>query len=204
MTQAPPTSPAAPTAVVHARASLDVRAIVLPRAQWDVLPTPEGRGGLAFRPQKGTWYGHIVRGRSRLDTTVLAMIGCPACGGVLLLSQSEDAARALRKLTGLPVPVAHAIDRLGKVTPDVLCKHGRCDFHRKVYLDRWNKTKPLYAIAYVNLEKSEHGAIEIAYSHALSAAEARLHLGQGSFKVIGAGPAIGFFVNEKTGRVTAD
>lgn len=107
-------------------------------------------------------------------------------------------------MVGQRVPEAHAVDSLGKVSPDLVCTHGRCDFHRKVYLDRWQKTKPLFALAYVNLSKGEHGAIEIAYSHSVDVREARHHLGRGNFRVIAGGPAIGFFVDEKTGRVTAD
>ncbi len=189
-------------ATVHTQASINVRALVLARAKWESEPAPDGR--MAFRPQKGTWYGHIVRGRGPADATVVPMVSCPSCGGILFLSHSEDAAKALRRMTGMPVPVAHRIDPYGKVSPDILCQHGRCDFHRSVYLDRWNKTKPLFAIAYVNLDKGVHGTIEIAYSHAIDAREARFHLGAGNFKVIGAGRAIGLFVNEKTGRVTAE
>lgn len=191
-----------PTAVVHTQASLTVRAAVLPRATWETEIGGDGR--MTFRPKKGTWHGHIVRGSSRFDRITVPMIACPSCAGVLFLSPSPEAARALSKMLGVAVPQAHRIDSLGKVTPDVLCKHGRCDFHRKVYLDRYRDSKPLYACAYVNLDAGQHGAIEIAYSHARTATEARHHLGRGNYRVIGAGPAIGFFVNEQTGRVTTD
>ena len=185
---------------IHAKASINVRSIVLPRATWDTGICSDGLP--TFSPKKGTWHAHVVRTRSGI--IVLPMIGCPACGGILTLTPDKEAAKLLRLWTGLPVPVAHAIDRYGKVSPDVLCKHGSCDFHRRVYLDRWSKTKPLFALAYVNLDKGEHGEIEIAYSHAIDAKEARMHLGVGNFRTIAAGPAVGFFVDEKTGRVTAD
>jgi hypothetical protein len=191
---------ATPAAVIHSQASINVRSVVLPRAKWEITRVADGR--MAAVPRAGTWFAHILRSRNAM--TVVPMIGCPNCGGLLLLSHDEMSARELRLMTGLPVPVAHRIDKFGKVSPDVLCKHGRCDFHRRVYLDRWQKTKPLYAIAYVNCDRGEHGEIEIAYSHALNEKEARMHLGFGNFRIIGAGPAIGFFVDEKTGRATAE
>jgi hypothetical protein len=192
----------AATAVVHSRASIDVRAMVLPRAQWETEYSSDGR--LAFKPQKGTWYGHVVRGKSAHDITVIAMVSCPSCGGLLCLAHSADAAKHLSRMLGKPIPVAHSIDHLGRVSPDAMCGYGRCDFHRRIYLDRWNKTKPLFAIAYVNLSRGEHGKIEIAYSHSIDAREARLHLGAGNFRIIASGLALGFFVDETTGRVTAD
>lgn len=182
---------------VHSQASINVRAVVLPRAKWDTAQTAKG---LAFLPQKGTWYGHVIRDGH--DVNVVAMIACPNCGGTLYLSHDQAAAKALRRMTGMPVPVAHTINHLGMVSPDVLCQHGRCDFHRKVYLDRWNKTKPLYAIAYI---EGEHGEIKIDYCHAIDRREARLHFGpRRNVRIIDIGPAVGFFVNERTGRITAD
>jgi hypothetical protein len=187
------------TATVHTHASITIGSVVLRRAKWETARDPSGR--IAVNPQRGTWHGHIVRGRNKHETVVVPMVGCPSCGGVLFLSHSPDAAAVLAILLGVRVPV----DTLGKVTPDLQCQHGRCDFHRTVYLDRWNKTKPLYAIAYINRSAGRGaGRIEIAYSHALNAQEARFHLGRGAFDVIGAGPAIGFYVDEKTGRVTAE
>src|SRR5271166_3850807 len=110
------------SAQVHSQASIDVRSIVLPRAQWETSRTPEGQP--AFLPQKGTWYGYVIRGRIPSDVTVVPMIGCPSCGGALFLSHSPGAARFLSKMLGAIVPVAHRIDHLGKVSPDLLCKHG--------------------------------------------------------------------------------
>jgi hypothetical protein len=190
------------TAQVHSQASIDIRSIVLPRATW--ATELASNGALRCTPQRGTWYGHVLRGRSRFDVTVLAMLGCPSCGGLLFLSHEPKAAAALRKMTGMPVPVAHRIDSLGRVSPDIRCQHAGCGFHRRVFLDRWHKTKPLFALAYINCDKGEHGEIEIAYSHSIDAREARGHLGKGNFKTIAAGPAVGFFVNEKTGRMTAE
>jgi hypothetical protein len=191
---------AAVTSQVHSHASINVRALVLPRAKWETARNAKGQ--LALMPRKNTWYGHIVRYQHSM--TVVPMIGCPACGGILAIPHSQDAALELQKMTGMPVPVAHRIDHLGKVSPDIRCQHGKCGFHRRVYLDRWNKTKTLYAIAYVNEDVGEHGAIEIAYSHSIDTREARMHLGKGNFRTIAAGPAVGVFVDERTGRVTAD
>jgi hypothetical protein len=190
---------ASPSFEIHQTASIAVRPVVLPRAYWPSSTTIGGRGVV---PQKGTWYGHVSRGTSDLSTTVVAMISCPACGGLNILTHSEAAAKAVGKMLGRPVvPVAHQIDSTGRVSPDLLCMHGSCDFHRTVYLDRWNKTKPLYAIVYT---RGPHGRIEIAYAHAVDQKEARLHLGAGDYRIIDIAPAIGFFVDEKTGRMTAD
>lgn len=196
---------------IHSHASIDVRTEVISRAQWPRVSTPDGR--VAYEPVKGTWYGQVVRGRERHAVTVIAMISCPSCAKLLMLSHSVQAARALRAMTGMVVPVAHQIDYLGKVSPDLRCTHGSCGFHRKVYLDRWNKTKPLFALAYVDLSKGEHGEIEIAYSHSIDTREAMFHLGKTgkSIRVLTdakgrpvAGPAVGIYIDEKTGRITAD
>jgi hypothetical protein len=196
MTQPTPTPYA-----IHSQSSLIVRPAILARAEWTREPTADGR--MAFRPVKDTWYGHIVRGRHAHDVVIVPMVGCPGCGGLLFLSHTEATAKVLRAVLGQRVvPVVHSIDYLGKVAPDLLCGRPRCDFHRQVYLDRWNKTKPLFALAYVNTAKGNR--IEIAYSHSVDEKEARFHLGMGPYRVIGGGPAIGFFVDEKTGRITAE
>jgi len=201
-----------PAYSVHTSASVIVRPLVLPRAKWsfDAIGGvrgggdrgPGGPGELAFRPMKGTWYGHVVRGKSAHDVIVLPIIGCPTCNSPLFLAHRADTAKMLSRLMRRPVPVVHKIDHLGKVQPDIQC--GGCGFHRKIYLDRWNKTKPLYALAYVDMRKGAERKIEIAYSHSIDTREARFHLGPGKYDVIAGGPAIGFFVDEKTGRVTTD
>ena len=189
-------------AIVHEQASIDIRSIVLPRAVWERARTPEG---LMLKPEKGTWYAHVVRGRSAHDVTILPMIACPACGGLLYLSHTKETAKVLGAMLGRPGPVAHSIDYLGKVSPDILCRHGRCDFHRRVVLDRWNKTKALYAVAYVDSLGGGHGRIQIDYCHAVDRKEALFHFARAkNRRLIDAGPAVGFFVNEQTGRVTAD
>jgi hypothetical protein len=195
---------------IHSNASINIGTVVLPRARWNRAPTPDGR--IAYEPIKGTWYGQVIRGRERHAVTVIAIISCPSCGKLLMLSHSPDAARGLRAMTGMQVPVAHQIDYQGKVSPDVRCMHKPCEFHRKVYLDRWNKTKPLYAIAYVDLAKGEHGEIEISYCHAIDPKEALFHFQHGrNVRILtlpngrpAIGPAISFYVDEKTGRITAD
>ena len=58
--------------------------------------------------------------------------------------------------------------------------------------------------AVASMEPDLSSTYEDAYSHSIDAREARLPVGRGNFRVIGAGPAIGFYVNEKTGRMTAD
>jgi hypothetical protein len=188
-----------PSYQVHASASLEVQAHVLRRAEW-ASERVIGRGD-ALTPIPDTWYGHKVRGRAAHDFVLVAMIACPKCGGMNILSHSPEAARAISAMTGRAVPpVAQQIDHLGKVSPDFRCMHPGCGFHRKVYLDRWNKTKPLYACAFIDMKLPvKQRKIEIAYSHAIDAREARFHLGPGKFHVIATGPAIGFHVDERTG-----
>ena len=190
------------TATIDTRASIDIRSVVLPRANWERVKTPNG---VAVRPQKGTWYAHVVRGTAAHDVTIIPMIACPACGGLVYLSHTLETAKALGAMLGRPGPVAHSIDRIGRVSPDVMCRHGRCAFHRRVILDRWNKTKALYAVAYVDSLGGGHGRIQIDYCHAVDRKEALFHFARGkNRRLIDAGPAVGFFVNEQTGRVTAD
>ena len=182
---------------VHSTSSIIVRPIVLRRAEW---ATHERAVGPTVIP--GTWYAHVVRGRDAWDVAVIPFIGCPLCGKKNVLVHNEQAAAIVARGIGQPVvPVTHTNDHLGKVSPDVMCMTPGCSFHRQVYLDRWNKTKPLYAIAYTRGQSTK---IEIAYSHSIDAREARIHLGVGDYNIIGAGPAIGFFVNERTGRMTTD
>ncbi len=198
-----------PTSTVHSSASLNIHAIVLPRALWETKMTDRGLG---IVPQKGTWYAHVLRGKSAHDVKILPMIGCPNCGGLLYVVHTDDAAAGLRQMTGgrIPVSVTHQVNHLGLVRDrrggDLLCMHGRCDFHRRVYLDRWNKTKPLYAIAYVEgvghtQDEVARGEIKVDYCHAVDRKEALNHFGaRRNVRVIDAGPAVGFFVKDKEGK----
>lgn len=192
------------SAKVDRSASLNVRTLVLPRAKWEKELIAGGRE--ALRPQPGTWYGHVVRGQGAHEVTVIPFVGCPACKKLLLLSHSPDAARALASLSGMPVPVSHAIDHLGRVSPDARCAHAGCSFHRRLILDKWNTTKSLYAIAYVDLSRGDAAKIEIDYCHAVDRREALFHFGvrKKSVRVIDAGKAVGFFVDEKTGKVSVE
>jgi hypothetical protein len=187
----------ASTYEIHSTSSVITRPVVLSRAQWKTGPG-------TVEPQAGTWFAfkdHGPNGNGIL-ANVVPMIGCPRCSGLIVLScDSASSAYLARVMRRAQVPVVHAIDRLGKVTPKVKCMHAGCGFEGSLYLDRWQDAKPLFAIAYT---RGSRGRIEIAYSHATNAKEARVHLGPGDFHVIGAGPAIGFFVDEKTGRITAD
>jgi hypothetical protein len=193
-------SQAAQIEVRHdSRASVTVEAEVLPRAQWATEKLPQG---FAWTPQKGTWYGHVVRGQRPDQVAILPMVACPGCNATLLLTHNTMAAKIVRKLQGetLPIPVAHRIDAVGKVSPDLRCF--KCSFHRKVYLDRWLKTKPLYAIAHV---EGRHGLIQIDYANGIDAREARFHFGhRPKSRIIKIGLAVGFYVDETTGRMTTE
>lgn len=189
-----------PQFTTDSRVSINVRAIVLPRAGWEHEYI---NGQLAVKPVRGTWYGHVFRGKSAHDVTVIPMIGCPNCGGLTLLCHLYDTQKAIAQLMSIRFPVVHKIDHLGRVSPDLTCKHGSCDLHRKVILDKWLKTKPLFAIAYVENDSD----IKIDYAHAIDKKEALAQWApqlKKNCRVIDAGPAVGFYVDEKTGRITAD
>src|SRR5271157_1420047 len=132
-------------AIVHSGASLVTRPLVLERAEWEAMTTPTGH--VQPLPVKATWHAQIIR-RSRTDVTVVPMVGCPLCGRMSVLTPTPGAAREVGRMFGRQVPVAHKIDTYGKVTPDFQCMHPSCDFHRPIYLDRWQAAKPLYAIAF--------------------------------------------------------
>jgi len=194
---------------IHTAASITIDTVVLPRADWKVEMTTQG---LSIGPEKGSWYPHIVRGRARHDVTVVPMIGCPACGKLIMISHTHAVARWIGAMhpRKIRVPVAHAVNHLGKVSPDIQCMHMGCSFHRRVYLDRWNKTKPLYAVAYFDLTKGGElgGEIAIDYCHAIDRREALNQFGLGArrnVRIIDAGPALGFYVKDKEGkRLSAD
>jgi hypothetical protein len=182
-------------AFVHSNAAVIVRPVVLPRAVW---PRKSSPGGLSLSPVPGTWYAFEDKGdgpRGTIVRPLIPMISCPACAGLLFLSHTPEGARALGRMVKAVVPIAHRISHEGKVAPDIKCTHGTCSFHRTVYLDKWDKTRPLYCAAYCEGRDPE---IKFCYSHATSPAEARLHLGPGDFTIVGIARAIGFAFDEKT------
>lgn len=185
------------SASIIGNASVVVRPLVLERALWP--SKAGGPGALALRPIPGTWHAHMDK--SGHTSVVVPLVSCPACGGMLFIVPSQDTARVLGRMMGRIVPVAHKVSIEGKVSPDVRCMHGKCSFHKTLYLDKWDRLRPLYATAYV---RDGSHKIEISYSHASSQKEARFHLGALKCKILGIGRAIGFFVDETTGRVTAD
>jgi hypothetical protein len=200
-------------ATVDTQASLEVRAVVLPRVVWETGHTPQGEP--TFLPRKGTWYGHVFRskGPGAILSTIVPMLGCPNCGGLTILVHNPRVAEIIR-VNGRPSPVVHQVSHLGKVAPDIRCKHGSCDFHRRVYLDQWLKNKPLFAVAYCQFEAGKrpnpndptaHGSIQIDYCHAIDRREALAQFGRRpNCQVIDAGRAVGFHFEEKTRKLTAD
>ena len=190
------------TATVHREnSSIVTRPAILDHAKWETTTGADGRLGL--RPVKGTWHAHIVRTPGSTDTAVVPLIGCPTCGGLTILTPGEKAAIAVGRMLGKRVPVAHSIDLFGKVSPDVQCMHGRCDFRRTVYLDRWTATgKPLYCIVYTTAPSDK---LEFAYAHATNRREAAEHLGRNQAHVIiEVAPAVGFWQDERTGKLSTD
>jgi hypothetical protein len=185
-------------ATVHSQASIVVDPEVIPRATWGRQVGP--RGEPMFRPIRGTWYAAMYKPRVGASI-VVPMMSCPSCAGMLFLSHRADTARILGSWMGRIVPVAHSIALTGKVAPDLRCSQPRCGFHRTVYLDKWDRLRPLYCTAYVEGSNPE---IKFAYSHATSQKEARFHLGKGNYHVLSVGRAVGFKFDEKKNKLTAD
>jgi hypothetical protein len=184
-------------ATLHSNAAIVVRPIVLARAMWARSPMP---GGLGLKPIKGTWFAHMDKSGGGASV-VLPMISCPSCAKMLFLTPTQETARVLGRMLQTIVPVAHSIDTVGKVSPDIRCAHPGCSFHRTVYLDKWDRLRPLYVTAYTEGVSPD---LKFAYSHAASQKEARFHLGSGDFNIISVGRAVGVLFDEKTGKVSTD
>jgi hypothetical protein len=162
--------------------SLNLESAVLPKGEWqfvkvDNQPYPQLH---EFIP--GTW----IKPESWMNKKILAAFSCPNCKEIRFLIEG-----------------IHTIDHMGRVKPDVQCKaraslsNIECSFHRRVYLDKWNK-KTLYAVAIENWTGFKWTP-EIRYTHADSEAEARFMMGEGQFRIVACGPAVGFFVEDKVG-----
>jgi hypothetical protein len=178
------------TASVYAQASIVIHPIALERAVWQ---RQRGLAGLGLKPIKGTWYA-LTEKRGFNSSVIVPIISCPSCAGLLFISNKPEAAQVIGRMVGHIVPVAHAVDLKGKIAPDIRCMHDGCSFHRTVYLDKWDRLRPLYCTAYTRDSSID---IEFAFSHAASAKEARFHLGAGNFNIIGVGRAVGFLFDEK-------
>lgn len=172
----PPPAPVVVTrGEITSSASLVVRPFVFRKADWIYYGDESNRQTVRGTP--GTW----DTGPIHKPDWLLGIVCCPACSGLSMIHRK-----------------VHTIDELGHITPDLRCpynKNGqRCGFHRKVYLDEWNK-KALYACAV-----ERNGKPEIHYMHADNQREARLHLGPGNYQIVAIGRAIGFFVHDSHGE----
>lgn len=114
---------------------------------------------------------------------VLALVGCPKCG----------------KANGL-VESVHSVTSTGEVQPRFQC--AECDFARGIYLDRWNKRKPLYAIA-IERRAGNRIVAEMHYAHASNEREARFHLGPGNYRVVAVAPAVGYHAEDDNGEAAS-
>jgi hypothetical protein len=116
---------------------------------------------------------------------VLAIYACPQC-----------------RVPGLLVEHVHVISSIGQVKPDLKCPY--CTFHRAIYLDEWNK-KPLYACAIERWVSGKYKP-EVHYMHASTPQEAQYHLGDGKYRIVAIGLAIGFFqeTDKEDSRLVAD
>jgi hypothetical protein len=163
--------------------SLDPSAVVLPKSEDWLFVETEGEPSGA--PKKlvdyipGTW----CERQDWMNPEILAIFACPACHETRLLTRA-----------------VHTISPIGLVQPDIQCKgnRGTCSYHRKTYLDRWNR-KPLYAAAVEVWDpRKRTWSPEMVYTHATNQEEATRQLGQTidgkSYRIVGVAPAIGFFV----------
>jgi hypothetical protein len=144
--------------------SLNIVEFVFRREDWTFTTDGHQTGINKDTAPPGTWCLPC----EGCEKTVLGFFRCPNCKEISVLDSR-----------------VHKVDNLGKVSPSLQCKYSGCSFHRKCYLDKWNN-KPLYACAVVR-----NGRNEIHYMHARTAAEARIHLGAGDYKIVGIGLAIG-------------
>jgi hypothetical protein len=199
------TAPRIDTAEITSAPSLQVRPVVVERAVWKVLKKkdPSGKTQIGFDHVKGTWFPLVVK-LSKIETVVVPILSCPACGMLLFIS-TQKSHRGLMHLLGHAVPIVHQVSKEGLISPDIVCDvkgQRRCSFHRKVYLDRWSNQKPLYVIAYVDVAKSPE--ILFDYCHASNRTEAGFHFGPRKVHVIDVGRAVGYLYDEKNKTATAD
>jgi len=184
-------------ATVRSSASLVVEPLVLRRAMWPRLMTDRGP---SFRPIPGTWYAHIEK-HGYGASVVLPIVSCSKCTKIFFLVHTAPASEAFTRMTGAAVPVTHRISPIGEVRVlrgkeaegDVECPH--CGLHRHLYLDQWNRLRPLYCTAYVR--EGTVAPVLFMYSHASTAKEARFHMGAVRHQVIAVGRAVGFLFDEK-------
>jgi len=151
------------------------RSHVLPLKEWRF--EDQGASGIAIFPERESW-ARIPKEYNSND--YLALVCCPACMTTCVLS-----------------PLVQEIDHLGHVTPGFACVNPECTYSCDLWLDKWNN-KPLYAMAV-----QQKGEIAIYYTNASCQAEARMHLGAAAknSEIVSIGPAIGFFVQDKEGKV---
>lgn len=174
------------------------RPVVLPRSVWKARE--DGRGLAA---ERGTWCP--LKGTHQGGSVIVPLLSCPSCARVTFLIPDMFTAGLLRRM-GLQFPIGHDdhpplfdIDRMGKVSakslgPELSCC---CGFRRRVHLDRWNHEKPLWVVAFV--KPGSKTDLDFSFCHAASRKEALMHFGNTKGRVIDAGPAVGFFTDEKTG-----
>ena len=181
---------------VRSATSLVVEPLVLRRAMWPKVMTDRGP---SFRPVPGSWYAHVEK-RGYGASVVLPIVACPKCSKHFFLVHTAPASEAFTRMTGTPVPVTHRISPVGEVKVlatgrreegDVECPH--CGMHRHLYLDQWNKLRPLYCIAYI---EGGQPPVQFAYSHASSRKEALFHFGGRKVQVIDVGRAVGMLFDE--------
>lgn len=179
--------------------------VYLTRAENQVrlVEDEHGRKGLGFTPPKGQWSAWTTRIGNQSKTgkiTVVAMIGCPKCGGIIYLPHTPDAAHALGNIMKMPVRVTHQIDRVGVVSPGIICPH-KCGFERgqrDVKLVEWDRERRPYA---AQMRHRKSNRIYTVYTHAYDQREACMHLAPGPQEtaVTPPAPVIGWLGDEKTG-----
>ena len=175
-----------------------VRSVTFASATWDAQDVVGGK--LALKGVRGTWQdvrplreedgkapAELARAEiaKAVPTAYRALLCCPSCGTISALVKN-----------------VHTFSNRGVVSPTFECSSKVCAFKANVTLEGWNK-KPLYAVAIEVTLPNGAIAPEIHYTHADTDAEARQQCGSafpaGSMRIVGCGPAIGFFVNDSKG-----
>lgn len=141
-------------------------------ADWKTEDTAHGK---AYQGVRGTWFD--LRTVPVKPKGFLTLLCCPECGTIFSLKSK-----------------VHTIDDKGAVKERIACTKTTCDFASFVVLEKWNK-KPIYAVAIERMNPAGEWLPEMHHTHAMNEHEAKKQcagLG-GTYRIIGAAPAIGFF-----------
>ena len=145
--------------------------VVLAKKEW---PTVIRNGTIEqVKPIPESWFDirNVVQ-----NSNFHALVSCPKCKEVNAVAHQVS-----------------TIDKLGKICPRYICGYKHCRYSCEIYLDEFHD-KVLYAIALQDGKR-----IQLQYTHAKTVEEASRGIDRRRWSVIGIGPAIGYFVDDKKG-----